>query len=200
MSRPHFLFCLPIRLGAFFVSLLTLLLSLFISVVGWRAVYLSRTQDSDHLSTRQLIFLIIYSVVYTLLALTSFFGLIGVLTKRISWISTFKSFLQGFTFGATIAAIINIVFLFVDRDGDCVIGSDQRGNCLTQDDAHGWSRTTVVVVALCFFLIPLVIMAYGCWLLSDCVKYLYDREAMRGVSLYPFSSKYAAVPNREEHA
>ncbi|KAK7473023.1 hypothetical protein VKT23_001127 [Stygiomarasmius scandens] len=197
MSRPHFLFCLPIRLGAFFVSLVTFLLALFIAAVGWRAVYLDRTDGSDRLSTRQFVFLVIYSVVYSLLAVTSFFGLIGVLSKRISWISTFKSFLQGFTFGATIAAIINIVFLFVDTDGDCVIGSDKRGNCLTQDDAHGWSRGAVIAVALCFFIVPLLIMAYGCWLLSDCVKYLYDREASTGVSLYPFSSKYAAVPNRE---
>ncbi|KAF5345282.1 hypothetical protein D9758_008439 [Tetrapyrgos nigripes] len=197
MSKPHFLCCLPIRLGAFLVSLATFLLSLLIAGVGWYAVYFDRTDD-DHtrLSTRQFIFLIINCVVYTLLCLTSLFGLFGVISKRISWIANFKSYLQGFTFGLTVIAIINIVLFFVDRDGDCDFGSDKLGTCV-EVNLNGLSRTAVIVIAIVFFVVPLLIMAYGCWILSDCVKYLYEKEADSGVSLYPFSSKYAAVPNHD---
>ncbi|KAJ3730446.1 hypothetical protein C8R42DRAFT_7307 [Lentinula raphanica] len=83
IMAPHFLCCLPIRLGAFFVALIELVISGIVAALMWTALYLnSQDKLSPSLSSSQKIASIIFGVTYTILFVASAFGLIGVLRKK----------------------------------------------------------------------------------------------------------------------
>ncbi|KAJ3851558.1 hypothetical protein EV368DRAFT_83409 [Lentinula lateritia] len=214
---PHFLCCLPIRLGAFFVGVVEFLLSGLVAAVMWAGLYLN-SQDkresglselltssilkthsypvSPELSKNQKIAVALFGASYTLLFLASTFGILGVLRKRISWIQSFLSFMKGYLIGNTIVTIINIVIFFIDNKdtGTCVI-TDENGNCENTSLSRGAQIAIVIIVAI----VPLLVQAYACWILSDCVKYLRDKQVYP-MTYYPFSSGgYAAVgPSSKE--
>ncbi|KAJ3974236.1 hypothetical protein EV361DRAFT_895538 [Lentinula raphanica] len=162
----------------------------------WTALYLnSQDKLSPSLSSSQKIASIIFGVTYTILFIASAFGLIGVLRKKISWIQQFLSFLRGYLIGNTIVTIVNIIIFFVDNKdpGSCVI-TDSNGNCQDTSLSRGAQIAIVIVVAI----VPLLILAYACWILSDCVKYLIDKQVYP-MTYYPFSTGgYAAVGAKEE--
>ncbi|KAJ3874418.1 hypothetical protein F5051DRAFT_416875 [Lentinula edodes] len=194
---PHFLCCLPIRLGAFFVGVVEFLLSGLVAAVMWAGLYLnSQDKLSPELSKNQKIAVALFGASYTLLFLASTFGILGVLRKRISWIQTFSSFMKGYLIGNTIVTIINIVIFFIDNKdtGTCVI-TDENGNCDNTSLSRGAQIAIVIVVAI----VPLLVQAYACWILSDCIKYLRDKQVYP-MTYYPFSSGgYAAVgPSSKE--
>ncbi|ESK93695.1 hypothetical protein Moror_1512 [Moniliophthora roreri MCA 2997] len=197
---PHFLCCLPIRLGAFVVALISLILGGLTAGVSWFALYADSHWDDlqYHLTTRQKIILICWGIAYTLFTLAALFGLIGVIIKRINYVRTFAAFLKVFLVVSIIFGILNIVFLFVDKDAGCDLGSESGGNCI---NGEGISRGGIIAIAIVVVVIPILIEAYAVWIISDCVKYLEDKEwnngVQRSVGLYPFSQPYAAVPHND---
>ncbi|KAK7045660.1 hypothetical protein VNI00_007493 [Paramarasmius palmivorus] len=196
---PHFLCCLPIRLGAFIVALISLVIGGLTAGVSWFALYAdSHWEDSNiNLSTRQKIALILWGISYTMYTLAALFGLIGVLTKRINYVRTFSSFLKAFLFVSIIFGILNLVFLFIDKDSACDLGSTNNGTCI---NGEGISRGGIIAIAVFVVLIPILIEAYAVWIISDCVKYLEEKEwsgLKHSVGMYPFSQPYAAVPHND---
>ncbi|KAJ3739931.1 hypothetical protein DFH05DRAFT_1463499 [Lentinula detonsa] len=194
---PHFLCCLPIRLGAFFVGLVEFLISGLVAALMWSGLYLnSQGKISPELSKNQKIAAAIFGASYTILFIASTFGILGVLRKRISWIQSFLSFLRAYLIGNTVVTIVNIVIFFIDNKdtGSCVI-TDSNGNC----DDTSLSRGAQIAIVLVVAVVPLLILAYACWVLSDCVKYLRDKQVYP-MTFYPFSNGgYAAVgPNSKE--
>ncbi|EEB91027.1 hypothetical protein MPER_10687 [Moniliophthora perniciosa FA553] len=139
-----------------------------------------------------------WEIAYTLYTLVALFGLIGVIIKRINYVRTFAFFLKVFLFVSIIFGILNIVFLFVDKDAGCDLGAESRGTCI---NGEGISRGGIIAIAIVVVLIPILIEAYAVWIISDCVKYLEDKEwnngVQRSVGMYPFSQPYAAVPHND---
>ncbi|KIK68375.1 hypothetical protein GYMLUDRAFT_35782 [Collybiopsis luxurians FD-317 M1] len=194
---PHFLCCLPIRLGAFFVAVVEFAISGLVAAIMWAALILNANDRIDpRLTERQEIIVGLWGASYTLLFIASIFGILGVLRKRVNWIQIFLNFLRGYLFGQTIVTIVNLVIFFVNNHDDSCLLEDQNGNC----QANGLSRGGQIAVLLIFAIVPLLILAYACWILSDCVKYLIDKQVYP-MTFYPFSTTgYAAVgANREEH-
>ncbi|KAL0581897.1 hypothetical protein V5O48_000126 [Marasmius crinis-equi] len=200
---PHFLCCLPIRLGAFIIALFSVLIGLCVAGVAWAGVYFDSNPgdvkdlngQTFHLTTRQKIVLIVFGVVYTLFTLVSLFGLVGVLIKRINFLRTFSAFLKGFLVINIILSIANLVLFFIDKDGDCTLGSEKNGNCVK---SSGLSTGAVIAIVIVTMLIPILFQAYACWIISDCIEYLEDQYiGSRNVGMYPFSQPYAAVKPHE---
>ncbi|KAE9405565.1 hypothetical protein BT96DRAFT_328716 [Gymnopus androsaceus JB14] len=196
---PHFLCCLPIRLGAFVVGVVEFLLSGAVAGLMWAVLWFNNSKNdapTDKLSEGQEVVVGIWAASYTVLFLFSIFGILGVLRKHISWIQSFLSLMRAHLIGSGIITIINIVFFVIHlKDNEC-IAVDENGNC----ESTSLSRGAQIAIVIVFALIPLLIEAYGCWILSDCVKYLKDKQVYP-MTLYPFSNRgYATVgpSSREE--
>ncbi|KAH9919994.1 uncharacterized protein BXZ73DRAFT_92011 [Epithele typhae] len=96
MSK-HFCFCIPVRAAVFFFSLITFLGSVLTAGVGWYIVYLVNTnqldkietnvsdQDKktlDELASKYKWSFIVFSVIFTIVALMSFFGFVGAVIRN----------------------------------------------------------------------------------------------------------------------
>ncbi|KAG7098499.1 hypothetical protein E1B28_000443 [Marasmius oreades] len=202
---PHFLCCLPIRFGAFIISLISLGIAILVAGIAWAGVYLddhpNAIKDPRHqipdfkLSRGQKIMLIVYGVIYTLFTVVSLFGLIGVLIKRVNYVRTFSGFLRGFLIATSILSIIQLVLFFVKKDNNCTLGSESSGTCVK---SQGLSTGAVIAIVIVVILIPILFLSYACWIISDCIKYIEDQHVgSRNVGMYPFSQPYAAVKPHE---
>ncbi|KAF9078610.1 hypothetical protein BDP27DRAFT_1309869 [Rhodocollybia butyracea] len=193
---PHFLCCLPIRLGAFLVSFVELVLSGIVAALMWLALVLDwKHKLTPELTTNQQVVIGLWATSYTVASIFSWIGIVGVLRKRISWVQTFLSLLQWHLAVSVIITIINMVFFFInEKDKSCLI-TNKDGNCADDSLSKAAQIAILIVVAI----IPLLIQAYGCWILSDCVTYLKDKQVYP-MTMYPFSSGYAGVGSKEEAA
>ncbi|KAF9073522.1 hypothetical protein BDP27DRAFT_282122 [Rhodocollybia butyracea] len=183
----HFLCCLPIRLGAFVVSLYTLVVSglqaasYIVAINDLRKVGMDvpvGTSKSVTTGAEAIAALIVISDICLLLS--ALFGLFGVLSRRIGWIKTFNNFLKTLLFLHFFTGIALIILLAKDKESWCT-NSDSNSCIGVPGKVSKGVAIVIIAVILGFFLL---LEAYGVWIVSDCIKYLKTREAR----LHPFAT------------
>jgi len=134
--------CLPVRLGVFVLTVLTFVVSGFLSVVGWRSFAMIK----DSLSTGQDIATVLATLSWTLLCFFSVAGFIGTLIASLPLVSAYSRVLFGhwvIDLAITVAYVIVWVKLagevFVAR---CVAGSGDLLNQLAGNLSQGVQNAT----------------------------------------------------------
>jgi len=120
IESKKFCFCLPVRLGVFVVSLLTLLAGSFVGVIGWMQVAKFRTTPAAEITDE--ISAYIHASVFTLLGVLSVFGFAGSLVRA-------RSLVIAYSVGLAIHLGLNIA------SGVFTIYTIFRPNPLTSVDA-----------------------------------------------------------------
>ncbi|KAJ6504276.1 hypothetical protein DFH06DRAFT_1266144 [Mycena polygramma] len=163
--------CLPVRFGVFVMSLAALLFGGLIAIGAWLELKNDKSlAKNDHNAV------IVYGVMFSLLALVGGFGFLGTLSKQTGLVSIFGTML-GFHLGFSIATgIFTIVTLFKRNTDEalanCINGSTDQ---TTIDSCHEGLKIlkVVVVVAYC---VSWLVELYGCLIVSSYVKQLREEE------------------------
>lgn len=122
MSRATtrtFLCCIPVRVGVVLLTLLGFMGSCLITAVA--IINLKRSEGSKTA-------LIIQIVIYILLAIVSIFGLVGAITRRLTFVRVFFGMLVTHLIFSIVTGAIAIHSLFKDAPNyisECVSGSDE---------------------------------------------------------------------------
>ncbi|GAW05607.1 Tetraspannin domain-containing protein [Lentinula edodes] len=194
MARHHFLCCLPIRLGAFVISLLTMAYSGFLTFISICVIIdvrkgLVSTGQTRGMTTGIEIMFGVLAVSYGLLFMSALFGLIGVLSHRISWIHTFNSFMKTILFLNLSAGVTAIVLFAIDKKNICVNGNSSSNAKSCPSFLGTASRDLIIVIASLILAVVLLLQGYGIWIVSDCIDDLETKQ----VAEYPFATRYAGV-------
>jgi len=185
--------CLPVRFGVFVMAVLGILGGGFIAVVGWAQI----AQLAKHpLDQRDKIALIVQTIIYTLLALLSFCGLIGTFNKSRSLISVYSTMLCAHLGFSIVTGIFYLYTLFHQTGQTdiqkCIDESTDDATVEACKKGFGVIRAIIVVVFVIVWLLEL----YGCIIVSNYTDQLdeeksikHSREASPGPA---FNNNYGA--------
>ncbi|KAL0956257.1 hypothetical protein HGRIS_002411 [Hohenbuehelia grisea] len=195
-----FLCCLPVRLGTLVISVFQFLGSSIVSAILWYALWYYR--NSDELSLRLKISTGIFAVIYTVATIMAIVGFLGTLLKKFSYIRRFSSMLSYLLGLQIIYTIIYLIIFFLEGRKNlvqnCINGStDQRviDSCQKLNDlSKGW----VVGVVIAISLVPILIQAYGCYVVSAYAKKLAKKEMSRNMAMTQDGFKYEAARTHDD--
>jgi len=173
--------CLPVRFGVFVIAILGILGGGLVSVGGWLQI---KQLPESSLDQRNEVALWIQTIMYTLLAILSLFGLIGVFSKTRSFISVYATMLYGHL-GFSIATGIFYLYTLFYQTGDndiqsCIDGSTDDIKKEACQKGFEIFRGVIVGVFVLIWLIEL----YGCIIVANYVSQLDEEEAAK----YPVST------------
>ncbi|KAH9925831.1 uncharacterized protein B0H18DRAFT_1008608 [Fomitopsis serialis] len=151
MSR-HFCCCIPVRAGVFLFSLLSFLSAGFLAAIAWFGVHLILTKADGYTNVpkRTEIILIVVGSIFTLMALTSFFGFIGSITRNRRFVKSY-SFMSIFLFiGSLVSAALFLYTLYSEKNitTSCIVnenGAVKIDDCDTHVSTAGKIVATVIV-------------------------------------------------------
>jgi hypothetical protein len=162
--------CIPVRVGAFVIALLGLIGGTLITVAG-----IIQAKNSGKKSMVNKAGLTIQIVIYLLLAIVSFFGLVGVITKRRKFVVMYWVMLVIHLAFSVIASIFSLNAMFKSASADidrCVGGSVNPND--RKDCQRAMNVTKGIAVAVCVFV--WLVEIYGCITVDSYVKQLADEE------------------------
>ncbi|KAF8672554.1 hypothetical protein RHS04_07772 [Rhizoctonia solani] len=190
----HFCCCLPVRLGVFVLSLLSLIGGGIYAGATWYAYYLSEKEDHVSLTKTQKIAFIVSGVVYSILAIAALLGLIGAIGRKRGLVATYSTFMW-FHLAAQVAVGAFFIYaLFqnnnelvtqckeqVDRINNAANSTNTNAN-INADDAcqlfTKWGRVGAIISLVVILLIEL----YCCFIVSRYVSQLTDEQSFRAVN------------------
>jgi len=167
--------CIPVRFGVFIISLLGLLGGGAIAVVLWLA--LKDVDKQGGISSQARLALILEAILWTVLAIVSLFGLIGVIIKKKRFITVYATLLFT-TLGINIAAgIFYFHSLFqtetsTNAVNQCINGSTsviKKDACKAE-----WDVKRILLIA--GHVVLWLILLWGCFIVSDYVGQLNEEE------------------------
>ncbi|KIM76853.1 hypothetical protein PILCRDRAFT_825831 [Piloderma croceum F 1598] len=170
--------CLPVRFGVFVIAILGIIGGGLVSVAGWLQI----KQLSQHpLDRRDEVALWTQTVMYTLLAILSFFGLIGVFNKARPLISLYSTMLFSHL-GFSIATGAFFLYALFHQTGDndiqsCINGSTD--DLKKQTCQKGFEVIRGVIVGA--FVVIWLIELYGCIIVANYVEQLDNEETAKSV-------------------
>ncbi|KAB5590178.1 hypothetical protein CTheo_6371 [Ceratobasidium theobromae] len=191
----HFCCCLPVRLGVFVLSLLSLVGGGIYAAAVWYAYYKSMKDDQLSLTTTQKIAFIVSGVVYTILAIAALMGLIGAIGRKRGLVATYSTFMW-FHLAAQVAVGAFFIYSIFQNNSQLVDQcKDQinkinnatqaaNSNSPTIDPSDAcqlftkWGRVGAIVSLVIILLIEL----YCCFIVSRYVSQLTDEQAFRAVN------------------
>ncbi|THH10828.1 hypothetical protein EW146_g8241 [Bondarzewia mesenterica] len=162
-----------------------------IAIAGW---YQTRHIKDLHLTKRNEVSLYVASVAYTLLAIISLFGLLGVIIKRKSFVSMY-SLLVWMHLGFNVGTGAYFIYTLFHKSGDQDVNScagDNSSNFDREACEKGFEigRGILVAVYVVFWLIEL----WGCLIVSDYVGQLEEEEATEWPKAATLASASASAP------
>jgi len=180
--------CLPVRFGVFVIAILGILGGGLVSVGGWLQI---KQLPESSLDQRNKIALWIQTIMYTLLAILSLFGLIGVFSKTRSFISVYSTILYshlGFSIATGIFFLYTLFYQTGDNDiQSCINGSTDD----TKIEACRKGFETIRGVIVGVFVLIWLIELYGCIIVANYAEQLEEEEAAQfPVSTYNNASNY----------
>jgi hypothetical protein len=176
--------CLPVRFGVFVMAVLSLGLGGLASFGGWKEVMKAK---QNNLSKRDEITLYVQTVMYTLLAVISLFGLVGTFIKRRSFVSLYSS-LVAFHLGFHIVTGAFTLYSLYHKDGErdvqnCINGATnpingEAGEKLTKEVCEK-GFVVLRTIAVVIYVIVVLVELYGCIIVSNYVEQLEEEEAAK---------------------
>ncbi|KAI0319434.1 hypothetical protein OF83DRAFT_1030902, partial [Amylostereum chailletii] len=164
--------CIPVRLGLFVISILLLVGSGIWAVAGWIAV--SKHNDFAF-STNQERALIVSTALYTALAVMSFFGLVGAITKARFLVRAYSATLWIHFLLSLAAGAWFIYELFHDVDMQSTI-NDCVGNSTDPDEADICRKAFKIGrgVTIGLLAVSWLFELWGCLIVPDYVSQLEE--------------------------
>ncbi|EJU02342.1 hypothetical protein DACRYDRAFT_22016 [Dacryopinax primogenitus] len=183
--------CIPVRLGVFILSLLTIALGALVSAASW--VQLSKLgSDAD---TQQKVIIIIAGVVYGLLAFFSLLGFIGSVIANRALVKTYSVMLWINWFLSLISGGLAIWQLFrADAVPNVVQSCQASDTTATEADCTNAFKVIRVVYIIIFVILELIVL-YACVIVSRYVDQLKQEEMFHHVENleHQFASRPAPV-------
>ncbi|KAH8826598.1 hypothetical protein DL96DRAFT_1608439 [Flagelloscypha sp. PMI_526] len=199
-ASSHFCCCLPLRLGAFLISIGQFLVSLATAGLLWASLYLATHPNTasqlnieglDY-SMRYKISTGVYAGLNTLAVFSCLFGFFGILRAKLSWVKQFATTMS-FLFGLNLGfGIVHTVLFFLESENlekECVKNNANVAQSTSQDtleDICGWSVKAYKIAFVVFTIISVLISAYGWFIVGSYAKKLqkdsYHKHA-RALSL-----------------
>lgn len=174
LRSRKFCCCLPVRFGVFVISLLGILGGALVSAAGW--IQIAKPDNSLQLSSAERISLWLETVIYTLLAILSLFGFIGVFTKNRRFISTYATSMF-IHWGFSVGTGAFYLFQLFHKQGDQDVTNCENGD--TGDIKHDLCKgalDVVKAVSVTVLTIVWLIELYGCIIVSNYADQLADEE------------------------
>jgi len=164
--------CLPVRFGVFVMSLAALVLGGLVAVGSFLEL-----KNENSLSKNDRTAVIIYAIIFSILALVGGFGFIGAISKQTGLVSLFGTLL-GFHLGFSIVTGIYTIYTLFKRNTDealanCINGSSDQ---TIIDGCHEGLKILkiLVVVAYC---VTWLIELWGVLIVASYVQQLKEEEA-----------------------
>jgi len=191
--------CLPVRLGVFFLTILGVALGGLAAWSGWSQIIESRRGYSY--SKRELITLYVTTIIYTLGALISLFGLIGAILRRRRLVQLFTMALAFHVAFVIVTGAIQLYLLY-NRDRttyvqDCI---RKTKSGLDEDTTRKLCEKALTVakgVAVGAFVLIVLIEIYACIICGNYAEQLGDEDAYRqpNIGFVPIRNQnYTRVP------
>ncbi|KAG8795412.1 hypothetical protein FRC12_014896 [Ceratobasidium sp. 428] len=191
----HFCCCLPVRLGVFVLSLLSLVGGGIYAAAVWYAYYQSTKDTSVSLTTSQKIAFIVSGIVYSILAVASLLGFIGAIGRKRGLVATYSTFMW-FHLAAQVAIGAFFIYALFQNNPELIAqckdqvnkinNANQAANpnagTINPDDAcqvfTKWGRTGAIISLVVILLVEL----YCCFIVSRYVAQLSDEQSFRAVN------------------
>ncbi|KZP07955.1 hypothetical protein FIBSPDRAFT_965225 [Athelia psychrophila] len=162
MSRTHFLCCLPARLGVFIFSLLETLAAGFLAFVFINALIQNEKDHDQKLTKYATAVAIGYSIIATIVCLTSFAGFVGAIAKKARGIRAYAT-VTAYLLGVQIVwGVIGIIALWIESKAQytqqCEAGQPE-GSTANNDTCVN-HMDTVKGVATGLILLSILLHAY----------------------------------------
>ncbi|KAG7447075.1 uncharacterized protein BT62DRAFT_993889 [Guyanagaster necrorhizus] len=178
MRWHHFLCCLPLRLGALIIATLTLAGSALVALGAWFNVH-DIINKTLKLSKSGEITMYAIAGVYTLAALISLLGLIGVLTTRQGLVSTFNGLQKGSFIVSLAIGAYSLYLLFSNKydTSDCISSVDVSADTAKQvcDTTLKISKAAITTIYAIIWLIQF----YGLFIVHSYVRELEEERYHR---------------------
>ncbi|TFY82875.1 hypothetical protein EWM64_g1131 [Hericium alpestre] len=196
MAAHHFCCCLPIRLGAFLISLVQFLLAGLVAAGIWYDLH-----ESHDLPTKAKVTFICRGVFYTIFCLSSLFGFIGAIRRSASLLKQYSEYLA---WTLIIQVILDGLYLWAyfttprdDLIKRCINGStdqDVIDSCnKTLSLAKGWIIASLIL--------SLLVQAYAAYIVHGYSKKLEVEVEFRTTAVQMDTSyKYNAAPRQSQEA
>jgi len=168
--------CLPVRFGLFIMSVLGILGGGFVAVAGWAQI----AQLAKHpLSERDKVALVIQTIMYTMLGLLSFCGLVGTFNRSRSLISVYSTMLCAHLGFSIVTGIFYLYTLFHQTGNTdiqkCIDESTDDATTEACKKGFGIIRAVIVVIFVLVWLIEL----YGCIIVSNYISQLDEEKSIK---------------------
>jgi len=167
--------CLPVRFGTFSIAILGIVGGGLISIGGWLQV---KDLAQHPIDGRAKIALWIQTMMYTVLAVVSLFGLIGTFSKSRSLIALYSTILfSHLGFSIATGAFYLYTLFHQEENTDvqkCINGSTD--NIKIEACKKGYEVIRGVIVGL--FILIWLIELYGCIIVSNYVDQLDEEESL----------------------
>ncbi|KAG9084802.1 hypothetical protein FS749_004940 [Ceratobasidium sp. UAMH 11750] len=191
----HFCCCLPVRLGVFVLSLLSLVGGGIYAAAVWYAYYQSTKDTSVSLTTAQKIAFIVSGIVYSILAVASLLGFIGAIGRKRGLVATYSTFMW-FHLAAQVAIGAFFIYAIFQNNDELVNqcrdqvnkinnanrAANPNAGAVNPDDVcrvfTKWGRVGAIVSLVVILLIEL----YCCFIVSRYVAQLSDEQSFRAVN------------------
>jgi len=195
MVAHHFCFCLPLRLGAFLISLCQLIVVGLLAAAGWYALESMRGHLPVHLKGA-FIFSALY---YSLLSITALIGLFGTIARNAGLLSTYAYYLAWSTGVQAVIDIIQLILFFTQSRQtlikNCIDGStDQeiQNICNNSFNNSKWSLLVSMIIGL-------IIQLWAAYIVSSYAKKLEQEKSWRS-GRDTSGSKYTHVQHDDHGA
>ncbi|KAJ8515375.1 hypothetical protein ONZ45_g2536 [Pleurotus djamor] len=184
----HFLCCLPLRLGVLVISVVQFFLLGLFAAATWYSYWYQSHNAPDEMTTRFKVYTILHGIFYSIGAIMSIVGFIGVLRRRLNLIASFASMQWSYFFFLLVSTIINIVLRFTEP-ADAYLNSclrhaetdDQKDICHKLFD--NWKKPATIAIYIAISLVPLIIQLYGCYIVGAYSKKLQKEGVDRNIIL-----------------
>ncbi|KAH9829892.1 uncharacterized protein C8Q71DRAFT_393264 [Rhodofomes roseus] len=157
MHSRHFCFCIPVRAGVFLFSVLSFLLSGFVSAVTWYAVHLVLTKADGYANVpkRSEIILIVVASIFTLMTLTSFFGFIGSITRNRRFVKSYSAMSIILFIASLVSSGLFLWTLYTEKNitTDCVVSNANNNLSIDQCDTHVSKAGKIIITVVLSVLI-----------------------------------------------
>jgi len=166
--------CLPVRLGVFLLTAVGLIVGTIVAVAGW--IHVSTLQQHP-LDTNDQVALYFFSIMYTILAFVSLFGLLGAIARNPGWVSMFLTALITHLCFNIASGIYNIVTVYRQNSQTvtwkCLNGATDQATINLCNDTVGIVKGVMVAIYVCTWLLEL----YACFIVSSYVHQLHDEQS-----------------------